>query len=341
MEIENTRYCGDRSTPFTIITTTNNVDIRFVSDGSVTSTGFLVIWSATTEPPGTIPPESVSCGQHSATRCGRCPYDPTIPPTGPLGPTIPPNSSFCNGDCTWMDGNLAIGPIGQCVLSVCVGPGPIAPGCGLGLGPSVPCPDPSPPGPGPPVPGPGPSVPGPGPSVPGPGPSVPGPGPSVPGSGPSVPDPGPSVPGSGPSVPGPGPSVPGTGPAAPGPGPAAPGPRIRLVSCGQHYAIDCSQCPYDGDTWVSEGWCNGECHWVDKKCLPITTRTELKHDIIYETNSPTTLPSATASTTTSLSIRFESVLQSATEETTTLESKNIINSPNFPLQYPDNDFQLH
>ena len=291
MEIENTRYCGDRSTPFTIITTTNNVDIRFVSDGSVTSTGFLVIWSATTEPPGTIPPESVSCGQHSATRCGRCPYDPTIPPTGPLGPTIPPNSSFCNGDCTWMDGNLAIGPIGQCVLSVCVGPGPIAPGCGLGLGPSVPCPDPSPPGPGPPVPGPGPSVPGP-------------------------------------------------GPAAPGPGPAAPGPRIRLVSCGQHYAIDCSQCPYDGDTWVSEGWCNGECHWVDKKCLPITTRTELKHDIIYETNSPTTLPSATASTTTSLSIRFESVLQSATEETTTLESKNIINSPNFPLQYPDNDFQV-
>ena len=109
-----------------------------------------------------------------------------------------------------------------------------------------------------------------------------------------------------------------------------------LVSCGQHSAIDCSQCPYDGDTWVSEGWCNGDCHWVDQECLPISKRTNFKDDNITQTTS---LPITTI-TTTSSSIRFESVIKSTTEETTTSESKNIINSLNFPLQYPDNDFQV-
>ena len=60
--------------------------------------------------------------------------------------------------------------------------------------------------------------------------------------------------------------------------------RTRLVSCGQHSAIDCSKCPYDGDTWVSEGWCNGDCHWVDQECLAISTRTDFKDDTIAETN---------------------------------------------------------
>ena len=39
--------------------------------------------------------------------------------------------------------------------------------------------------------------------------------------------------------------------------------RTRLVSCGQHSAVDCSQCPYHGDTWVGEGWCNGDCVWSE------------------------------------------------------------------------------
>ena len=111
-----------------------------------------------------------------------------------------------------------------------------------------------------------------------------------------------------------------------------------LVSCGQHYAIDCSQCPYAGDTWVSEGWCNGDCQWVDQECLPITTRSDLKDDTFSENDSPTTSPTTTVITTTSSAIIFETVLKSTTEETS--KSKNIINSPNFPLQYPDYDYQV-
>ena len=134
MEIENTRYSGEISTPFTIITNTNDVNMRFRSDGSETRTGFLAIWSATTEPPTT---------------------------------------------------------------------------------------------------------------------------------------------------------------------------RTRFVNCWPHSAIDCSQCPYDGDTWVSEDWCNGDCHWIDQECLPIITRTDLIDDTITETNLPTTSQTPTRITAKSSSIRFE------------------------------------
>ena len=93
--------------------------------------------------------------------------------------------------------------------------------------------------------------------------------------------------------------------------------RTRLVSCGQHSAVDCSQCPYDGDTWVSEGWCNGDCHWVDQECLPITKRIDLKDDTIIETKSPIT--TAITTTVSTSSDRIESVMKSTTEETTTSE----------------------
>ena len=53
MELENEKYCGEIPTPFTIITNTNNVNLRFTSDGSVTPTGFLAVWTASTEPPPT------------------------------------------------------------------------------------------------------------------------------------------------------------------------------------------------------------------------------------------------------------------------------------------------
>ena len=43
------------------------------------------------------------------------------------------------------------------------------------------------------------------------------------------------------------------------------------MSCGQHSAVDCSQCPYDGDTWASEGWCNGDCSWINEQCVLSTS----------------------------------------------------------------------
>ena len=64
----------------------------------------------------------------------------------------------------------------------------------------------------------------------------------------------------------------------------APTPRTTFVSCGQHFAIDCSQCPYDGDTLVGEGWCNGDCCWKDQECLPITKRT-YPEDVINSENN--------------------------------------------------------
>jgi len=33
------------------------------------------------------------------------------------------------------------------------------------------------------------------------------------------------------------------------------------VVCGGHYAASCEDCPWDGETWVGENWCNGECSW--------------------------------------------------------------------------------
>ena len=82
--------------------------------------------------------------------------------------------------------------------------------------------------------------------------------------------------------------------------------RTRLVSCGQHSAVDCSQCPYDGDTWVGKGWCHGDCRWTTEgKCVPMIFRIDVTN-----------------------------------EQITTSEADNIISSPNFPLQYSVNDFQV-
>ena len=98
LQIEGEKYCGEWTTPFTIITNTNNVDVTFISDRSETRTGFLAIWSATTEPP-TIPTAPVSCGEHSAVDCSLCPYNGDIY----VG------EGWCNGDCSWIDD--------ECVLS--------------------------------------------------------------------------------------------------------------------------------------------------------------------------------------------------------------------------------
>ena len=58
MEIEGEKYCGEKGTsseiptPFSIITNTNDVNLRFHSDGSETRTGFLAIWSQYDIPTG-------------------------------------------------------------------------------------------------------------------------------------------------------------------------------------------------------------------------------------------------------------------------------------------------
>ena len=41
-------------------------------------------------------------------------------------------------------------------------------------------------------------------------------------------------------------------------------PSTTAVSCGGHFAIDCSQCPCNGDAWVGQGWCNGDCLQLDR-----------------------------------------------------------------------------
>ena len=45
------RHCGQASQPWTIISNTNKLIVTFVSDVGYTLTGFLAVWSATTEPP--------------------------------------------------------------------------------------------------------------------------------------------------------------------------------------------------------------------------------------------------------------------------------------------------
>ena len=51
LEVEDEKYCGEGEfeTPFTIITSTNNVDVTFVSDVIFPRSGFLAIWKPTTE----------------------------------------------------------------------------------------------------------------------------------------------------------------------------------------------------------------------------------------------------------------------------------------------------
>ena len=116
--------------------------------------------------------------------------------------------------------------------------------------------------------------------------------------------------------------------------------RTRRVSCGQHSAVDCSQCPYDGDTWVGEGWCHGDCHWrdEDQQCVISTTGDDL--DIIYTTASPMTATTPTSSN------RLESLRTSTikpiamhnkdenSKTTSKIDEENVIKSPNYPLQYP-------
>ena len=51
LEIEDEKYCGEGEleTPFIIITSTNNVNVTFVSDEIFPRSGFLAIWKPTTE----------------------------------------------------------------------------------------------------------------------------------------------------------------------------------------------------------------------------------------------------------------------------------------------------
>ena len=50
MEIEDEKYCGEGEleTPFIIITSTNNVNVTFVSDETFPRSGFLAIWKPAT-----------------------------------------------------------------------------------------------------------------------------------------------------------------------------------------------------------------------------------------------------------------------------------------------------
>ena len=58
VEIEGEKYCGEIgtsseiSTPFSIITTTNSVNLRFITSIRYTRTGFLAIWSQYNIPTG-------------------------------------------------------------------------------------------------------------------------------------------------------------------------------------------------------------------------------------------------------------------------------------------------
>ena len=106
LEIEDVKYCGEKGTsseiptPFSIITTTNSVNLRFITSSSDTRTGFLAIWSATTEPPTTRTTKPVSCGKHSARYCSQCPYN---------GDTWM-GRGWCNGDCAWIDEKCVLSP---------------------------------------------------------------------------------------------------------------------------------------------------------------------------------------------------------------------------------------
>ena len=51
------RHCGQTTKPWSIITDTNFITIRFFSDNSFPRTGFLAIWSPTSAPP-TYPPST-------------------------------------------------------------------------------------------------------------------------------------------------------------------------------------------------------------------------------------------------------------------------------------------
>ena len=106
------KHCGRIDLPWSIVSNTNIMTVRFKSDNSVTETGFLAVLSETTEPPTYPSPSScdscifpftllttVSCGQHSASNCSQCPYNGEAW----IG------EAWCNGDCSWINE--------ECVLS--------------------------------------------------------------------------------------------------------------------------------------------------------------------------------------------------------------------------------
>ena len=52
MELDNfSKHCGSISQPWSIITNTNKLTVRFRSNGSVRLTGFVAVWTASTESP--------------------------------------------------------------------------------------------------------------------------------------------------------------------------------------------------------------------------------------------------------------------------------------------------
>ena len=51
LEIEGEKYCGEKINSFTIITRTNTVNMKFITDNGREYYGFLAVWSSTAEPP--------------------------------------------------------------------------------------------------------------------------------------------------------------------------------------------------------------------------------------------------------------------------------------------------
>ena len=50
IQIDNTKHCGSVSQPWTIISYTNIMNIEFKSDDGTTNSGYLAVWTPTTEP---------------------------------------------------------------------------------------------------------------------------------------------------------------------------------------------------------------------------------------------------------------------------------------------------
>ena len=61
MELDNfSKHCGTISQPWSIISNTNTLTVRFRSNGSGRRTGFVAVWTASSEPP-TYPPPLTGC----------------------------------------------------------------------------------------------------------------------------------------------------------------------------------------------------------------------------------------------------------------------------------------
>ena len=44
-----------------------------------------------------------------------------------------------------------------------------------------------------------------------------------------------------------------------------PGCLLKKISCGGHRANSCSKCPFSGNKYKGQNWCNGDCYWNDRK----------------------------------------------------------------------------